>query len=322
MSPAAENLILVIYLAAVLLSLPVAIVLTKQRRRALSLLTPPLPDLPPVAEPHSPAAPQWITAEGPYAPPQAEILAPLPPLIPPLHSQWRRVDVWFAFVLLVVMAVMLGPVFSGPQAMEQVELKFTPVLFIAQLIFHAAIIGLVVLYLRVFRKLAPVQVFGIRNAGLLKTVGISLACILVTLFCIGLVGLALKPLMESMAGGELKQQALVEQAPNIKDSATRIWMFLTLAVGAPLMEEIVFRGILFSVAARFTHPVYAAVASGAFFAVIHNSLFALVPLTLLGTVLAWAYHKTRTLAVPILMHSFFNATQFLLLFYGPPEIRQ
>jgi membrane protease YdiL (CAAX protease family) len=326
MSPAAENLTLVLFMAAVLLSLPVASVLTRQRRAALQAavsVPPPLPSIPPLPVE---TPPQWITAEGPYAPPRAEIALPLLPVsrAPPQTVQrlWRRVDVWFALVLLVLMSVMLGPVFAGPQAMEGVELKFTSGLFVVQLIFHAAIVGLVVLYLRVFRKLRPLEVFGIGNAGPFKTAGMALAWILVAMFGIGLIGAALKPVMEAMSGGELKQQMLVEQAPQITDTATRVWMFLTLVAGAPLMEEIVFRGIFFSVAARYTHPVYAAVASGAFFAVIHNSLYALVPLTLLGIVLAWAYHKTRTLAVPILMHAMFNGAQFLLLFYGPPELRQ
>ena len=41
--------------------------------------------------------------------------------------------------------------------------------------------------------------------------------------------------------------------------------------------------------------------------------------------IAWlreAYRRTRSLAVPILMHSAFNGVTFLILMYGPPEFRQ
>jgi membrane protease YdiL (CAAX protease family) len=114
----------------------------------------------------------------------------------------------------------------------------------------------------------------------------------------------------------------VESAPDIKGAFTRVLMAITLCVGAPLMEELIFRGVIFSVAARYFHPVYAVAASSLLFGVIHNNLLSLIPLTVLGAFLAEAYRRTRSLAVPMLMHSAFNGVSFLLLMYGPPELRQ
>ncbi len=332
MSPATENLILLIYLGVILLSLPIAVVLTGTRRASFppeeTQLLPPPDDRPmwmtpegPFPAPVSKLAPSYGMAS-PYAAPQTHI-----PILAPhalggsMHNHWNRPDAWFAIVLMCLMAVLLGPLVSGPAAMDGVELDLTSALFIGQLIFHGAIVGIVLVYLRVFRKLDPWRAFGIGNKGFFLSLGLALMLIVLCTVALSVIVAALMPLMEQMAGGELKPQMIVEKSSAITDSTTRLWMLITLAVGAPLMEEIVFRGILFSVAARFTHPVYAAVSTGAFFAVIHNSLYALLPLTLLGTALAFAYHKTKTLAVPILMHSIFNGLQFAVLFYGPPALR-
>ncbi|HEX2749091.1 MAG TPA: CPBP family intramembrane glutamic endopeptidase, partial [Verrucomicrobiales bacterium] len=96
----------------------------------------------------------------------------------------------------------------------------------------------------------------------------------------------------------------------------QVLMFVTLCVGAPLMEELIFRGVLFSVASRFIHPIYANVATSLLFGVIHNNLLVLIPLTLLGMLFAYVYQRTRSLAVPVLMHAMFNGFQFLFLVNG------
>jgi len=123
-------------------------------------------------------------------------------------------------------------------------------------------------------------------------------------------------LIEHFTGMKLQQQAIVEGAKQITDPQSRVLQFLTLCVGAPVMEELVFRGVFFSEGVKFLGRGYALIASGLFFAVIHSNLLSLVPLTLLGILFAIAYEKTRTLAVPVLMHAFFNGTQFVLLMYS------
>jgi uncharacterized protein len=83
-------------------------------------------------------------------------------------------------------------------------------------------------------------------------------------------------------------------------------------VVAPLVEEVIFRGVLFrALADRINLPV-GLVLSSAIFAGIHIEVvasqpFALVGLFTVGFLLALAYHLTGNLMVAVLGHAVFNA---------------
>jgi membrane protease YdiL (CAAX protease family) len=76
---------------------------------------------------------------------------------------------------------------------------------------------------------------------------------------------------------------------------------------APAAEEIFFRGVVYNAWEREHGARVAVVGSAALFAVIHTSLFALVPIFALGVALALLYRSTRSLAATIAMHAGFNA---------------
>jgi len=76
---------------------------------------------------------------------------------------------------------------------------------------------------------------------------------------------------------------------------------------APAAEEIFFRGVVYNAWERERGPRVALFGSAALFAVIHTSLFSLVPIFALGIALAIVYRSTRSLLATIAMHAGFNA---------------
>jgi membrane protease YdiL (CAAX protease family) len=76
---------------------------------------------------------------------------------------------------------------------------------------------------------------------------------------------------------------------------------------APAAEEIFFRGVVYNAWEREHGAWLAIVGSATLFAVIHTSLFALIPIFALGVALALLYRSTRSLAATIAMHAGFNA---------------
>ena len=97
------------------------------------------------------------------------------------------------------------------------------------------------------------------------------------------------------------------------DTPTEIAVFSIMPVlQAPLVEEILFRGILFP-AMRFTIPRWLAYLIPALlFAGVHLSLLNLVPLFVLALFFAWQYEKTGNLLCPILTHAGFNLCNILI----------
>jgi membrane protease YdiL (CAAX protease family) len=81
---------------------------------------------------------------------------------------------------------------------------------------------------------------------------------------------------------------------------------------APAAEEIFFRGVAYNAWEREHGPWVALIGSAALFAVIHTSLFALVPIFALGIALALLYRSTGSLAATIAMHAGFNAISVAL----------
>jgi len=89
--------------------------------------------------------------------------------------------------------------------------------------------------------------------------------------------------------------------------APDILLFLFMAVVcSPIIEEIFFRGFLFTFCKNHTSIIFAAVLSGGVFAFAHLNLGSVVPLWFLGIVLALAYQHTGSLLLPICVHGLFN----------------
>lgn len=76
---------------------------------------------------------------------------------------------------------------------------------------------------------------------------------------------------------------------------------------APVVEEIVFRGVLLPALGRRWSTAIGVVASSLAFGVIHLSLYAIVPIFGLAVLLALGFVRTRSLWVPIVAHAMFNA---------------
>ena len=96
----------------------------------------------------------------------------------------------------------------------------------------------------------------------------------------------------------------------------RFWLYLTAGVGAPIAEEILFRGVLFRTVRDRGFPTLALLGTAVLFGVIHFNLGALVPLTAFGLLLALLTDRTGGLLAPIAAHMTFNAAPFVLLQLG------
>ncbi len=93
----------------------------------------------------------------------------------------------------------------------------------------------------------------------------------------------------------------------------RLLFLVVVSVCAPVFEEILFRGFLFSSLTRYLSKGSALVVSAFLFAVAHLNLSDLLPLTMLGLVLGVIYSHSRNLLAPMLLHSLWNAGSLVAL---------
>jgi len=106
-----------------------------------------------------------------------------------------------------------------------------------------------------------------------------------------------------------------ERATQARDALSWLWLFTQAVVLAPIIEEFVFRGVLFKVFWQRTGRVWlSAFVSGYLFAVIHPQfLGGILPITVLGAILAIVYAHTRSLLPCIVIHATNNGLITLLL---------
>jgi len=81
---------------------------------------------------------------------------------------------------------------------------------------------------------------------------------------------------------------------------------------APLVEELIFRGVLYPWLKGLGFPRLAWWGTATLFAAIHGNLPAFLPLVGLALLFVWLYEKTDNLLAPITAHLVFNAVNFVL----------
>jgi membrane protease YdiL (CAAX protease family) len=85
-----------------------------------------------------------------------------------------------------------------------------------------------------------------------------------------------------------------------------------VTISAPLVEEAFFRGFVFPGLARRMGVNWAMPGSAAIFAVAHMQLVVLLPIFVLGWLLAWLYARTQTIWSCVIVHFGYNALALVL----------
>ena len=99
------------------------------------------------------------------------------------------------------------------------------------------------------------------------------------------------------------------------DGLLRVMTVSATVLMIPFVEELFFRGFLFTgLAARFG-LLTGLVVSAAVFAVAHLDVRTMIPIFIAGLLFGWAYHVTKTLWVPIAAHACQNLAALMLIDY-------
>jgi ABC-2 type transport system permease protein len=94
-------------------------------------------------------------------------------------------------------------------------------------------------------------------------------------------------------------------------STQPFWIWLLLVLAAPLVEEFLFRGLIFQGIRRTAGPLLAVVGSAALFALVHPPI-AVIPVFGLGIAAALSLNESGLLLAPILAHAVYNGCVLLL----------
>ena len=111
-----------------------------------------------------------------------------------------------------------------------------------------------------------------------------------------------------------EQKMVVEIKKNFYNNL--FFNFFLIIIVAPIIEEIVFRGLFYKTLKNFIPFVQASIISSLIFAIIHENILSLTILFLLSLYLTWIYERTNSILYSILTHSIFNFLNLLLIYIG------
>ncbi|MCL5290938.1 MAG: CPBP family intramembrane metalloprotease [Actinobacteria bacterium] len=111
----------------------------------------------------------------------------------------------------------------------------------------------------------------------------------------------------------------VQQAERIVRLFGRGFLGLILAlivavIIAPLVEELLFRGFVYSAFRQSVGVGWAILINGLLFALVHADPFLFVPLAIIGFALAWLYERSNSLGPPIFLHALNNLISIVALY--------
>jgi membrane protease YdiL (CAAX protease family) len=95
-----------------------------------------------------------------------------------------------------------------------------------------------------------------------------------------------------------------------------VFLGISCVFGAPIIEELVFRGMIYPSLKRWLPRGYAIIITGVFFGVVHGNLAAVFPLMVFGSVLCIIRDRFG-LFTCIALHALFNLHTFIWLYLAP-----
>ncbi len=152
-----------------------------------------------------------------------------------------------------------------------------------------------------------------------EATGYAFATLLVALPVLTLISLGWTQLLRAIGLPDAPQD-LIGLFKEIKSPLVVAGMLLIACVGAPIYEELIFRAGIYRYLRQKFGRTPALLVSGFCFASLHGNWAGLLPLAVLGMLLAIVYEVTGSIRVPIMAHGLFNLNTIVIILSGLQQV--
>lgn len=248
-----------------------------------------------------------IIRRGFFVPPPA-------PIRPPLVVPWEPLDVLEGIGVLYFVMALMGVLASlAIQRLPQTPAADTTraLIMTAQyLLFSAAVITYVWRVVRAPRS-RRLRALGMRATHVWRLLGEGIGGygILVVILAATSLGGSTGAFTGYLSAWQSGERLVM----NMQTLPAKVLLFILICVIAPVVEELVFRGFVFAGLRRRMTFGGAVLASAIIFALMHTNPQGLLPITLIGIVLATLYERNRSLVPSIICHALNNTLVFFIM---------
>lgn len=225
------------------------------------------------------------------------------PNIPPVPAAWRFEDVILVFVVTIALS---------QTALMLLDGSFKSMIVVDSVV---KIISVLVIFALIDRRgQEPFQVLGLDLRSGLRDSHRAFACFFVFLPFLFAISHFWQQLLIQLQG-ELYDplQDVVKELAKAETAQMMMLILIAAIVIAPIAEEMFFRGFLYGFLRKHVRPSIAIAFVGALFGLSHSDIAAQIPTALLGVFFCYIYERTGRLAVPILLHAFYNSAQIFII---------
>lgn len=233
----------------------------------------------------------------------------------PLPHDLPRVMAW-GFALCFVAQQIFGVIMLSGGLME----RLPPGLFIlfSILLFQGLLAGVLYRHLR-HCGLDPLEVLGLSFPLRFQDLVWGWVGYCMCMPLVGLSSFLTSALFERLQW-ELKLQPMIEELSQVEGWLNWLSLFLLVGFIGPLLEEVVFRGFVFTWLRQKTGAAAGLILQALIFAVIHQHVASMLPLFGLSLLLGLMYVYTRRLMPCVWAHAFFNTLTLLYTMSGAAEL--
>lgn len=214
----------------------------------------------------------------------------------PRQTPWRLVA-WLVFVLALT-ALGYASRFAGEDPPDDLAYRWSSAIGAA--VQYGIMLGIALL---IARGLPKREIFGLkRPPSWPRALGYSL----IALIAIWVVSGALSPFLDAN-----DEQGFVPDEWDSSRIGAFAAFFVVVSIVAPVVEELIYRGLGFSLLAPYGTWV-AIVVTGVLFGASHGLLIALPILTVFGLVIGWLRARVRSVYPPMILHGLFNGVALIV----------
>jgi membrane protease YdiL (CAAX protease family) len=215
-----------------------------------------------------------------------------------------RLAAWLCFVLALTALNYAGRFLADDATPDDIAYQWTS--SIGVVVQFGLMLGILLL---IAKGLPKRELFALRRpASWKRALGLAAAA----LVAIYLASLAYTGLLSLIGDFDpTEEQGLVPDGWDSSRAAPFIAFFLAVTVLAPIVEELTYRGIGFSLVAPYG-VVLAVLVTGGLFGLTHGLLLGLPVLAFFGIVVGWLRARTDSVYPGMLLHGTFNAVALLI----------
>ena len=232
---------------------------------------------------------------------------------------WGIADVLRVAIIVIFSVYMLGALASAVSKLLHFNIDSNLGMILGTF-FIDIIAGIVIFYFVLVKYREKLSSLGIASVSFYKNV-LSGITAYVFILPILISVLILSMLFLSAIGYKFPAQPVFDMF--LEEKRNNVILFLTVFVSilGPIIEEIFFRGFLYSAVRKRFGVLFGVLLSAALFSMLHTNIAGFAPIMILGILMAFLYETTGSLIAPMAVHIIHNSIIVGFVFFIKELIR-